>query len=416
MKKIIIVCTLVTILLLSACSSEGKTQVGPIANAGEDQELQTGSLVTLNASESTGPDEMVYKWMMFTKPLNSDAVLSDILAINPTFTADKDGNYTILLKVYSSNATREEIEENITESIELSSIDSVNIIATSKPIADAGVDQNVFTTTTVTLDGSGSYDANADALTYTWELLSKPTGSNATLSDVNVVNPYFVADIDGEYIFSLVVSDGEYTSSADSVVINASAQNIKPVADAGDDKVGVKTGSRITLDGSGSLDANVGDTLTYAWSITTKPAGSDNNLSDANISNPSFVTDANGSFVFSLVVSDGELSSDADTVTVTTTPNEAPVANAGVDIDLNSTVGASKVTIVLSGSGTDSHDDNLTYLWSMPSTADANLSGVTTATPTFEANATAVFTISLIVNDGELDSIADTLDINVTMN
>lgn len=413
MKKIISTCLFVSMLFLGACSSEGETGVGVIANAGEDQEVTTGSLVTLDASDSNGSDAMLYKWMMQSKPSDSEAVLSDIIAMNPTFVADKDGNYTVLLKVYSSNSTRDDLEENITQSLEFSFIDSVNIIATSKPIADAGADQNVFTTNIVSLDGSASYDANTELLTYTWQILSQPTGSNASLSDESAVKPYFVADLDGEYRFTLVVSDGVYTSSADTVIINASTENMKPIADAGDDQIDVKTGATIFLDGSGSSDANAEDTLSYTWSITTKPTGSDNNLSDANIPNPSFITDANGSFVFSLVVSDGELSSDADTLTITTIPNEAPVADAGENINIS---GVLKVTTTLSGSGTDSHNDNLTYLWSMPSTSDANLSGITTTTPTFEANATALYTISLIVNDGELDSLADTIDINVTIN
>ncbi len=45
------------------------------------------------------------------------------------------------------------------------------------PVADAGPDQSVTTGATVTLDGSGSTDADGDSLTYSWSLTSVPTGT-----------------------------------------------------------------------------------------------------------------------------------------------------------------------------------------------------------------------------------------------
>jgi len=181
---------------------------------------------------------------------------------------------------------------------------------TSAPVADAGSDQNVSTGSLVTLDGSGSSDADGDSLTYSWSFTSVPDSSGATLSDSTVVNPTFTADLDGTYVISLVVNDGTEDSSPDTGTITASTDNSAPVANAGSDQ-NVTTGSLVALDGSGSSDAD-GDSLTYSWSITSAPEGSTAALSDATIMNPTISPDVVGNYSIQLIVNDGTEDSDAD--------------------------------------------------------------------------------------------------------
>jgi hypothetical protein len=91
------------------------------------------------------------------------------------------------------------------------------------PVANAGTDQNVATTSVVTLDGSVSSDPDGDTLTYTWSLATKPADSNAQLSDSSVVSPMFVTDMNGSYVIELTVNDGTVTSALVSITVVAAA-------------------------------------------------------------------------------------------------------------------------------------------------------------------------------------------------
>jgi pyrimidine deaminase RibD-like protein len=73
----------------------------------------------------------------------------------------------------------------------------------------------------VTLDGSGSADADGDPLAFRWSLLSRPSGSIAVLSDPTAAGPGFVADLAGLYVAQLVVDDGLVESDPDTVAIDA---------------------------------------------------------------------------------------------------------------------------------------------------------------------------------------------------
>ncbi|WP_026362143.1 PKD domain-containing protein [Geopsychrobacter electrodiphilus] len=73
----------------------------PVANAGSDQNVTTGSLVSLDGSASTDAETspLSYSWSFASVPSGSSALLSDPTAVNPSFTADLDGLYTLNLVV-----------------------------------------------------------------------------------------------------------------------------------------------------------------------------------------------------------------------------------------------------------------------------------------------------------------------------
>lgn len=180
------------------------------------------------------------------------------------------------------------------------------------PVAIAGPDQSQLRGSTITLDGSGSSDADGDALTYIWTLTSIPENSVAALSDGTSQAPTFVADKTGSYVVSLVVNDGQASSETDEVVVTA--MNNTPVAVAGPDQNQLR-GAAISLDGSASSDAD-GDVLTYAWTLTSVPAGSAAALSNPVSQTPTFVADMLGTYTASLVVDDGTDASVADEIQV----------------------------------------------------------------------------------------------------
>ena len=195
------------------------------------------------------------------------------------------------------------------------------------PAADAGADQAVAVGQMVTLDGSGSSDADGDALSYQWSL-TPPTGSTAVLSAVDSATPSLVPDLPGAYIVELVVSDGLIDSEPDSVTVNAATPNTRPVANAGADQTGT-VGQTITLDGSASSDAD-GDGLSFSWALVNLPADSLALLDAPASVMPTFVADIAGTYQAELVVNDGLANSALSYVMVNISiPNTPPVGNAG---------------------------------------------------------------------------------------
>ena len=106
------------------------------------------------------------------------------------------------------------------------------------------------------------------------------------------------------------------------------ATNPAPIANAGPAQT-VSVNSTVLLDGSGSTDSD-GDTLTYNWSLTAIPTGSNATLSDATAVSPTFYVDLSGTYEVELIVNDGTVDSIPDIVTFTA-QNSPPSANAGDD-------------------------------------------------------------------------------------
>jgi chitodextrinase len=192
------------------------------------------------------------------------------------------------------------------------------------PVADAGEDISVYEFETAYLDGSGSYDPDGQMLSYFWEA---PEGIE--LDDATSVNPSFVAPEvteDTEFVFTLMVSDGEY-EDIDEVIVTVLNFNHPPVADAGEDQI-VNEGDFVQLDGSLSFDED-NDALTYIWEV---PAGIF--LDNADSASPSFIAPSvneDTDFEIMLTVSDGEYS-DSDIVVITVLDAEIPDIEAEITV------------------------------------------------------------------------------------
>jgi len=87
------------------------------------------------------------------------------------------------------------------------------------PVSNAGVALNGKTGVAVTLDGTASSDADGDKLNFAWTLVSKPDGSNVTLTGTTGATTTFTPDVSGTYVASLVVNDGQVDSAASTVTV-----------------------------------------------------------------------------------------------------------------------------------------------------------------------------------------------------
>ena len=92
-----------------------------------------------------------------------------------------------------------------------------------QPVADAGTSQSVVVGNIVTLDGSGSTDANLDPLTYSWTLSTMPVGSLSSIFVPTDMVSNFVPDLTGTYVVQLIVNDGYVDSDPSSIQVQAVA-------------------------------------------------------------------------------------------------------------------------------------------------------------------------------------------------
>lgn len=198
----------------------------------------------------------------------------------------------------------------------------------------------------------------------------------------------------------LVLALGGCLQSSD--YFSGPGPNDAPTADAGVDQI-VLVGDTVDLDGSGSDDRD-GDTLTYEWTVVSVPVGSTATLSDALVASPTFTADLAGTYEFSLVVNDGSVSSDPDTVTILALVVDlAPVADAGTK--QVATLGA-PVTLDATGSS-DPEAGAITYLWTLdaaPPGSTATLDDATLAQPQFTPDLDGTWSFTLEVNDGNSSS------------
>jgi hypothetical protein len=199
------------------------------------------------------------------------------------------------------------------------------------PTANAGPNQTVAAGSTVTLDGSGSVDPGGNPR-YQW---TQTGGPAVTLSSSTAVKPTFTAPASaGTLTFQLVVTDGTLTSQPSTVKITVSS-TATPTANAGPNQ-SVATGQTVQLDGSGSVDP--GGNPSYQWTQTSGYAvGS---LSSATAVKPTFTAPTAGTFTFQLVVTDGSLTSQPSSVTITVSApsnNIAPLATVTASSQNSST-------------------------------------------------------------------------------
>ena len=184
---------------------------------------------------------------------------------------------------------------------------STTVAGAVAPVANAGPDQFTQTLTTLTFNGSGSFDQSGTIVSYAWRF-----GDGGTASGVAVTHAYATA---GTYTVTLTVTDSRGSSASDTAVVRVA--NRTPVANAGPDQSGI-LGSPVTFRGSGS-DPD-GTVASYTWDF--------GDGASATGATASHVYATAGTYTAKLTVTDngGALGSDSALVTIAGSAGGTPWA------------------------------------------------------------------------------------------
>jgi hypothetical protein len=344
----------------------------PVANAGPDQQVAEGQVVTLSAANSIDPDDGIQSYI-WAQVGGAPVTLNNAQTETPSFTApdvDIDGLSLTFQVTVRDFAGLEDTD---------SAIVNVSWVNTP-PVAATGPNRTVAEGETVSLDGTNSSDADDGIDTYLWEQIDGPS---VTLSDAHSAQPTFNApDVgpEGESLsFQLTVKDNGGLQATATCIINVSWINVGPVANAGANQTVVE-GATVMLDGSNSMDTDNG-IETYYW---TQLEGTPVQLSDPSAVQPVFTapdTDTQGAhLVFQLTVTDaGGLQGQATCIVNVSWQNLPPEANAGEDQQVSE-----GTSVILDATVSSDSDDGIaTYQWSQVSGPAITLSDAGDPQPSF---------------------------------
>lgn len=401
----------------------------PFAEAGEPMTLTPGGIATLDGSNSydLSDGELNFDWELVTVTGTTAAslILDNPKASVATITFSEEhadyNHYTSSRfckpgSQYSSYCRGHAVYElTVTSGNGRVSTDTVVVSFNgSRAVARAGDDITASAGDLISLDASGSADTDGTSITAYWSVLSIPEGSQANLSDSASLTPSFTADIDGLYIFQLLVKGPLLLSEPDTVVVSVGTvapTNTAPVAALADANLTVQVDEVVQFDGSSSFDPD-GDALAFAWSEISKPANSESDLDNTTSPTPTFTPDSKGEYRFSLTVSDGELSSTPVALTLTV-PNRSPeaqisqIGNGPFDVGEEAQFDAS--------GSTDPDQDSLSYSWTVTSAPDG-------AEPVLEASESTAsligdlpgsYTLQVAATDGDGGTSTQTVTIEV---
>ncbi|MCW5631801.1 MAG: IPT/TIG domain-containing protein [Rubrivivax sp.] len=197
----------------------------PTADAGDDQDLPTGTIARLDAGRSVGgPGAISFNWTVLAQPAGSDVSLSDPTSVQATVLLAQPGLYRFGLMVTDASAT------SLTDEV-LITVHGGN----TPPTAVPGSRQVVNIGAAVSLDASASFDPDAgdSVAAYRWRFVAIPTGfvPPAQPAAYAAAAFTFAASLAGDYVLELVVTDSRGAASRPRrVLVRAGAEpNPRPV-------------------------------------------------------------------------------------------------------------------------------------------------------------------------------------------
>ncbi len=325
-----------------------KVNAAPIVNAGANQFVSMGTLVTLAGSyvDDGLPDSNVITlWTQTSGPM--EAVILDPSAPVTTVNFSESGIYVFKLTA-NDGMTNGSAQVTVTvgQALTVTTISSVLI---NWPTNQALLSGNVMD------DGL----PDGGALSSVWSQLSgpslvnfSPTAFTNMLNGTNVIiQPATIATFNapGSYLLQLTGSDDVSTGASNLRVI----VNHAPKVTVSVDKLAVILPDTINLTGTVSDDGLPNGTLTYTWSQVGGPGVAD-------FSNPSSInTTANfsqaGVYTLQLAANDSAASSVGQIAVVVSTSTLSPQAMG------QSLVMQENATLPLTLSGTDTNGSPLTF-------------------------------------------------------
>ena len=296
----------------------GLLDILPKADAGTDQNVNPGNVVTLNGGGSTDALGTIFAYAWVQTGGSPAVTLANANTAQARFTAPDTSTGTVLTFKLSIRD-----DKGFTHS------DSCVVNVNGPPVANAGPDQQVNPDASVVLDGSNSNDADGVIVAYQW--LQTAGNPIVELANEGTVRASFTAPLAGgsgtTLTFKLTVTDDKGATRSDTCVVNL---NGPPVANAGPDQQ-VQSGASVTLDGSESTDGGDG-ALAYAWVQTSGPTVA---LSNPSSVSPSFRAPTAGAagatltFQLTVTVSGGLQSEDSCTVTISPQEGGASGSSGG---------------------------------------------------------------------------------------
>ncbi|MPZ77339.1 MAG: PKD domain-containing protein, partial [Deltaproteobacteria bacterium] len=314
----------------------------PVADAGLDQTVSRGTLVSLNGSQSQDPEgaTLTYQWSVVSQPPGSSVSLNNTASVSPQFTPVALGNYKFQLIVNDGESN--------------SAADGVQIsVANLPPTAIAGGPYDGQIGSSIQFAGSGS-DPDGDAITFNWNFGDGVTASGAT--------PVHIYKTPGSFTVTLTVTDshGAFAVSQTTATLTAA----------------------LVLNPIGNKTINLGETLKFTVSASS-PSGASVSLFVSPLPLPSHANfnAATGEFTFRpdttqvgsfqlafTAVSGDQTATETITITVPSPPPGGLTAVRGRVYNLNNAPLANvRLTLRATGHTAFSAQDGLFTITGIPS-------------------------------------------------